>query len=90
MNIAANIVIGTCLRKYRKKRQLTQRQLAELMGKPQSFVSKTELGERKLSTPEFFDYIVALDGEITIIAEEIRIGLTRAGYLSDAEQDSGA
>ena len=86
MGIAANIVVGTCLRKYRKKRHLTQRELAEKLGKPQSYISKVEMGERALSTPEFFDYTLALDGDYTIIAEEIRIGLIKAGYLPDSDK----
>ena len=34
--------------KYRNERGLTQIQLAEKLGKPQSFVSKYEIGERRL------------------------------------------
>ena len=88
MDIAANIVVGTCLRKYREERHLTQRELAEIMGRPQSFVSKTETGERKLSAIELFDYIIALDGEYTIIAEEIRAGLVETGYLPEHKRKS--
>ena len=84
MDIAANIVVGSCLRKHREERHLTQRELAETLGKPQSYISKIEMGERGLSTPEFFDYTLALDGEYTIIAEEIRVGLIEAGYLVDS------
>ena len=83
MDIAVNIVVGSCLRKQRKDRKLTQRQVAESMGKTQSFVSKTETGERELSAAELFDFVVALGADYTIVAEEIRLGLVRTGYLSE-------
>ena len=37
----------------RRKAKLTQRQLADKLGKPQSFVSKYESGERRLDVLEF-------------------------------------
>lgn len=40
------------LRKIRKSAGLTQNQLAEKLDKPQSYVSKYELGERKLDFVE--------------------------------------
>ena len=39
----------------RKKAGLTQVQLAELLLRPQSFVSKVERGERRLDVIEFFE-----------------------------------
>ena len=41
------------LTKLRKEQSLTQKELAERLGKPQSFVSKYESGERKLDVIEF-------------------------------------
>jgi len=41
----------------RKQKQITQKDLATLLDKPQSFVSKYESGERRLDIVEFF-YIV--------------------------------
>lgn len=43
------------LRKARKNAKLTQFQLAELLKKPQSFVSKYERGERRLDVIEFIE-----------------------------------
>ena len=83
MGIAVNIVIGACLRKHRKRREMTQCELAEAMGRTQSFVSKVETGERGLGAAELFEYVIALDEDFTIIAEEIRLGLSRAGYLPE-------
>lgn len=44
----------------RKKAGVTQRELAEKLGKPQSFVSKCERGERRLDVQEFFQVAEAL------------------------------
>lgn len=40
------------LRKARENAALTQAELAKRLGKPQSFVSKYECGERRLDLPE--------------------------------------
>jgi transcriptional regulator with XRE-family HTH domain len=39
----------------RRKARLTQRQVADALGKPQSFVSKYESGERRLDVLEFHE-----------------------------------
>lgn len=41
------------LKKARKERGITQAQLAEALGKPQSFIAKVENGERRLDVVEF-------------------------------------
>ena len=40
---------------YRLKQGITQTELAERLGRPQSFVSKYENGERRLDLIEFLD-----------------------------------
>ena len=40
------------LRALREEKGLKQVELAEILGKPQSYVSKFESGERKLELPE--------------------------------------
>ena len=40
------------LREVREEASLTQAELAERLGKPQSYVSKYESGERRLDLPE--------------------------------------
>ena len=46
--------------KARTKRGLTQIQVAEKLGRPQSFVSKYETGERRLDVMEFLEVADAL------------------------------
>ena len=83
MDIALNIVVGTCLRKHREEKELTQRELADIMGRPQSFVSKIETGERKLSVIELYEYTMALDSDYTAVVEEIHLGLVRTGFIPE-------
>jgi transcriptional regulator with XRE-family HTH domain len=47
----------------RKGAGLTQVELAARLGTPQSYVSKVELGERRLDVVEFVDYVTALGGD---------------------------
>jgi transcriptional regulator with XRE-family HTH domain len=54
----------------RRKQGLTQVGVANRLGKPQSFVSKYESGERRLDVMEFIQVCKALNIEpITIIQE---------------------
>jgi transcriptional regulator with XRE-family HTH domain len=46
---------------YRLKQGATQTQLAERLGRPQSFVSKYENGERRLDLIEFLDIAATLE-----------------------------
>ncbi|MHB1034060.1 MAG: helix-turn-helix domain-containing protein [Pirellulales bacterium] len=50
----------TLLVETRKTRGLTQVEVARRLGKPQSFVSKYERGERRLDVVEFLDVAKAL------------------------------
>ncbi len=55
-------VIGM-LKKARKKRGVTQAQLSEAFGRPQSFIAKVENGERRLDIVEFLHLARLLDLE---------------------------
>lgn len=46
--------------KLRKDRKMTQTQLAQQLGKPQSYVGKIETRERKLDIIEFVDWCNAI------------------------------
>jgi transcriptional regulator with XRE-family HTH domain len=56
----------------RVKAGLTQVQVAERLGKPQSFVSKYENGERRLDVVEFVKVADALGVETESILSEVR------------------
>ncbi len=44
------------LRQAREEANLTQRQVASMLGKPQSFVSKCETGERRVDYVELLSF----------------------------------
>ena len=60
MDANSNRSIGRALRCVREERGLTQVELAASLGKPQSFISKIESGERSLHVYELFSYAEAL------------------------------
>ncbi|CAH2405145.1 helix-turn-helix domain-containing protein [Mesorhizobium escarrei] len=47
----------------RKAKGLTQTQVADKLGRPQSFVAKYEGGERRLDVIEFLDVTAVLDAD---------------------------
>jgi transcriptional regulator with XRE-family HTH domain len=47
----------------RKRAGLTQHQLAERLGKPQSFVAKYERGERRIDVIEFLKIVRAMGAD---------------------------
>lgn len=49
------------LRNARKAKQLSQKELGDLLNKPQSFVSKVETCERRLDVIEAANWCIALD-----------------------------
>lgn len=51
------------LREKREARGLTMRDLGDLLGKPHSFVAKTECGQRRLDVVEFFWYCRIFDSD---------------------------
>jgi transcriptional regulator with XRE-family HTH domain len=59
------------LRDMRERQGLTQEQVAERLSKPQSFVSKYEGGERRLSVIEFIDVVRALGLEPSVAIRKL-------------------
>ncbi|MFJ1256629.1 helix-turn-helix domain-containing protein [Cupriavidus sp. CuC1] len=51
------------LRRVRVERKMTQKALAEHLGKPQSYVAKVEVLERRLDVVEVSDWLHALGAE---------------------------
>ena len=56
----------------REKAGLTQQQLADRLGKPQSFISKYEGGERRIDVVEFVAIADALQMDASRAIREIR------------------
>lgn len=76
MNIESNKAIGRRLRQLRVNAGLTQLQLAKQLDKPQSFVSKIEIGERGIYFYELIDYAKALDITMGSLVEELERSLS--------------
>jgi transcriptional regulator with XRE-family HTH domain len=57
----------------RRKRGLTQVEIAALLNKPQSFVSKYESGERRLDVIEFLEVCKALKVNPATIIQQLEI-----------------
>lgn len=49
------------LREMRERANLTQRDVAKKTGRPQPWVHKSEVGERRIDISEFLDWCVACD-----------------------------
>ena len=71
MNTADNIIIGKICREIRMDSGLTQLELAQRLGKPQSYVSKIERGERALDLGEAFVYTQAIGCPIGHLIEKL-------------------
>jgi transcriptional regulator with XRE-family HTH domain len=56
----------------RHARRLTQVQLADALGRPQSSVSKYERGERRLDFVEVLEIAAALDADINDLVAAVR------------------
>ena len=59
------------LRDLRRRRGLTQTEVAERLAKPQSFVAKYECGERRLSVIEFIDVTLALGADPATVLRQL-------------------
>ena len=59
------------LRTLRRESRLTQVQLAEKLGRPQSYVSKYESGERRLDILELQDICIACDTTLTAFCKRL-------------------
>jgi transcriptional regulator with XRE-family HTH domain len=59
------------LRDLRRRRGLTQTEVAKRLAKPQSFVAKYECGERRLSVIEFIDVTLALGADPATVLRQL-------------------
>ena len=62
------------MRKARKNAGLTQQEVADLLGKPQSFVAKYEGGERRLDVVEFIEVAQAIGADARRLISKIAKG----------------
>ena len=69
--VAINKRLQKALIAHRKEQGITQVELAEKLGKPQSFVSKYETGERKLTVGDFLLVARILKTDAALILSEI-------------------
>jgi hypothetical protein len=56
-------IVGDCLAAIRKRAGVTQQELARRLGKPQSFVSSYEQGQRRIDLLEFLLIVEALGAD---------------------------
>jgi len=61
------------LKRIRKNAGLTQKQLAELLEKPQSYVSKYEIGDRNLDLIEFINVCKACNEKPEVFIDRLGI-----------------
>lgn len=59
------------MRASREERGITQQELARRLGKPQSYVSKAEMGERRLDVLEFLQFMRAIEGEPLAVLRQL-------------------
>ena len=72
MSYAADVALAiSALRQLRLEAGLTQAQLARRLGKPQSFVSKYESGERRLDVAELMAVCRAMGIELVDFADQV-------------------
>lgn len=56
----------------RKKEGLTQKNLAEKLNKPQSYVSKYEIGEKNIDVIEFINIAKSLNTDPSILLHDLQ------------------
>jgi transcriptional regulator with XRE-family HTH domain len=65
-------IVGQCLAAARQRAGITQRDLAALLGKPQSFVSAYENGQRRVDLLEFLAVVETLKADpLAVLAQVI-------------------
>lgn len=69
--IPADKLVGDALAAARDRASLTQKQLARLLRKPQSFVSNYERGQRRIDVLELLRIVEALKGDARAVFMDI-------------------
>lgn len=71
-------VFRDLLRELRTEKGLTQVQLSETLGMPQSFVSKYETGERRLDVIELREVCQSLGTTLAAFAKKLEVRLSES------------
>ena len=87
MDIEATRKIGKKLRALRRKKGLTQEQVATTLNRPQSYISKLESGEKSLHVYEVFSYADALEIRRDDLLGEIELTLTNRRTIVSGPRD---
>jgi len=64
-------LLRAMLRELRHERGVTQEALADRLGTPQSYVSKYELGERRIDPVETYEICLALDADFVAFVQKL-------------------
>jgi transcriptional regulator with XRE-family HTH domain len=67
------VILRNLLIDNRKNKNITQSELAQILNKPQSFVSKYENGDRSLDLIELYDICNALNIDIIFFLGEFKL-----------------
>jgi transcriptional regulator with XRE-family HTH domain len=67
------------IKELRREKGVTQEALAELLGVPQSYVSKYELGERRLDLVEAFEICRALNSDFVAFVRQFTKSIESEG-----------
>lgn len=76
-DIQDDLIVSSYLRELRKSKDVSQENLATLLGESQSVISKYENGQRKLTATEFIRIVTILNEDPSKAIEELsrRLGL---------------
>lgn len=77
MDVNAQRLVGRMMREARNETGLTQDEVALRLNKPQSFVSKYELGERRLDVVEVVHVCAAIGIEPSGFIHDLKSRLAR-------------
>ncbi len=72
-----NEILGELLRTIRKENGLTQAEIANRLGKPQSYISKYETGEKRLDLSEIRSIAQAIGIQLSEIVNRFEIIITQ-------------
>lgn len=71
-------ILRELLKAYRLKLGVTQEELSKILGRPQSYVSKFESGEKKLDVFELREVCVAMNLHFLSFIKELEVKVSNA------------